>query len=249
MSKNNCFDFFGEDAPFGDDIENTADSTECKCEKGYKKLCKGCIRNTPESMKSFIDEEVNHNDEIYYCFWCDFIQSTGIDESIMKQKADAAKPANHNDHEEEGSGSDAMWELEDAGAFSDEGIMPGCHSQDWEYEMEAREIAKEFKDMEFVGNLLKTAREKLQISSEELARRLKIPGSFIIDLESGQYINRHGDINIDHIMPAAVPIDCDNSYEKKKVKREWWQDCDDSAIREKIADYLSHAINPPVDKN
>ena len=49
----------------------------------FEMLCKGCKKNTPESMKSFIDEDVSCEDEVYYCFWCNFIQSTGIDESIM----------------------------------------------------------------------------------------------------------------------------------------------------------------------
>lgn len=211
----------------------------------FEMLCKGCKKNTPESMKSFIDEDVSCEDEVYYCFWCNFIQSTGIDESIMKQKADSAKATRHGDYEVEDDGSYAMWELEDTGAFSDEGIMPGCHSRDWEYESEARGIAKEFADMEFVGMLLKTAREKIQLSTEELAKRVNLPESFIHDVELGQYINRYGNMSV---MPEPVPV-LEKIYdEKKDEKREWWQDYSDSQISEKIADYLSYVINPPVYK-
>jgi len=213
---------------------------------GCEKLCKGCKKITPEAMKSFIDEDVSYEDEIYYCFWCDFIRSTGIDESIMKQKADSAKTTRHSDYEVENDDFDAMWELEDIGAFSDEGIMPGCHSRDWEYERETRKIAKEIADRELVGMLLKTAREKIQLSTEELAKRVKLPESFIYDLELGQYINRYESINM-NVMPKPVSV-LETIYdEKKDEKREWWQDYSDLQISEKIADYLSYVINPLVD--
>ena len=50
------------------------------------------------------------------------------------------------------------------------------------------------------------------------------------------------------VMPEPVPV-LEKIYdEKKDEKREWWQDYSDSQISEKIADYLSYVINPPVDK-
>lgn len=250
MKNNDIFDFTGETAPFGDEIGIVNEmSNDCKCEKGYRRFCKECKKGTPESMKGFIDENAREEDEIYYCFWCDFIQSSGIDESIVSQQRDAAQAMKHNDYDMEDDGSDAMWELEEVGAFSDEGIMPGCHSRDWEYEMESREIAKEFEDMEFVGSLLKNAREKIQLSVEEMARRLKVPETFINDIESGQYINRHGDAYFISDIPVAAsgPVSA-VSADKHEVKREWWHGCSDLEITEKIADYLSYVIAPPVDK-
>ena len=245
MKNNDIFDFIGEVAPFGDGIGIVNEmSNDCKCEKGYRRFCKECKKDTPESMKGFIDENACDEDELYYCFWCDFIQSTGIDEDIAKQLKKAAEKTKHIDYEEDGEAFVAMWDLEDGGAFSDEGIMPGCHSGYWDYEMEIREFAKEFEDMEFVGSLLKNAREKIQLSVEEMARRLKVPETFINDIESGQYINRHGDADFISDIPVAVsgPVSA-VSADKHEVKREWWHGCSDSEIREKIANYLSYVIN------
>lgn len=215
MKNNDIFDFIGETAPFGDEIGIVNEmSNDCKCEKGYRRFCKECKKSTPESMKGFIDENAREEDEIYYCFWCDFIQSSGIDESIVSQQRDAAQAMKHND-----------------------------------YDMEAREIAKEFEGMEFVGSLLKNAREKIQLSVEEMARRLKVPETFINDIESGQYINRHGDAYFISDIPVAAsgPVSA-VSADKHEVKREWWHGCSDLEITEKIADYLSYVIAPPVDK-
>ena len=82
-----------------------------------------------------------------------------------------------------------------------------------------------------------------------MARRLKVPETFINDIESGQYINRHGDAYFISDIPVAAsgPVSA-VSADKHEVKREWWHGCSDLEITEKIADYLSYVIAPPVDK-
>ena len=141
-----------------------------------------------------------------------------------------------------------MWELEDAGAFSDEGIMPGCHSRDWEYESEVKGIMQEFRDMAFVGQCIKLAREKAGVSAEVLARGLEIPESFIDDIENGEYISRYGEKSVDSSLLSIIPIPVpepvgDSERDQTKRERTWWQDCSDDSIKEKVADYLCNVFN------
>lgn len=231
-------------APFGDnfDGEIANDTNEvCRCEKGYENLCKNCKGKIPESMKKFISSDFGDLDEVYYCNWCDFIRATEIDELVMEniRKKSVAQRKDYDDYEDDGA--DAMWELEYAGAFSDEGIMPGCHSGNWDYEYETESIAKEFEDMEFVGNLLRIAREKIGMTKEEVANKLDIPESFVTDLEEGQYISRYGKSDNKAVMPVAnpivVPITVDVSTVECKEK-EWWHNLSDDQIAYKLADFL-----------
>lgn len=228
-------------APFGDGnddaIKNHA-KERSQSEKGYEKMCKSCTAKMPESMKEFIEDDFVMEDEPHYCNWCNFIRTTEIDELVMEniRKESAAKRKNNVDYEDDGA--DAIWELEESGAFSDEGIMPGCHYRNWDYECEMVSIAKEFADMKFVGNLLRIAREKFGMTKENLASELDIPESFITDLEDGQYISRHGDVDIRSITPIAEPVVVNTSVVKEE--REWWQGVSDDAIVERIADYLKN---------
>lgn len=241
----------GEVAPFGNETEEELlrykELSSKPREKGYEKLCKGC--NVPESMKSFIDDDIYYGDEVYYCFWCDFIKTTEIDELLVAQgnKTLSNKNDKKIDYDEE-DGLDALWELEDSGAFSDEGIMPGCHSCDWEYEYEAREVMNEFRHMAFVGNFIKTAREKAGLSVELLAKQLSMPESILEDIEKGEYINRSGNKDKGNlIMVPPTPVkECDLS--KMSRKREWWEDCSDYGIKEKVADFLCDVIKPEIKK-
>ena len=80
--------------------------------------------------------------------------------------------------------------------------------------------------MAFVGNCIKLAREKAGLSREVLAESVKLPKSFLEDIESGEYINRNGEKSADA----------------------WWKDCGDGSIKEKVAEYLCCALNPNAAK-
>lgn len=219
-----------------------------KREKGYEKLCKGCSAVTPEAMKFFIADEFDAYDEVYYCQWCNFIQATGIDDLLVVKKEENSEAEDYEEDYED-DGMDALWELEDAGAFSDEGIMPGCHSNDWYYDSEVRGIMQEFKDMAFVGECIQLAREKAGLSVEALANELEIPESFIHDIEQGEYISRYGNsASMEPALPVsvvAVPVPVKESEcTKEETERPWWQDCNDDRIKEKIADYISTGRKP-----
>ena len=216
-------------------------------EKGYERFCKGCRTATPEAMKDFIADDAGDYDELFYCRWCDFIRTTGIDD-ILVSKDETLSDEKYDDEEydEEDDGADALWELEDAGAFSDEGIMPGCHSGNWDYESEIKDIMQEFADMAFIGQCIKLAREKAGLSIEALANRLEMPESFIEDIENGEYIDRYGKgESSPFIMPIPVPTPIENS-ECDPIKEEeaWWKSCNSDSIKDKVADYLCDLLDP-----
>lgn len=254
MCKKDVIFLTGEKAPFEETNEIKYSEGCDKCtsyqrETGYMKLCKNCKSVTPESVKEFVADDVSMYDEPYYCYWCEFIRNTDIDDQLMMEEKKAAlkEKVNYNDEDD---GSDAMWELEDSGAFSDEGIMPGCHSRDWELEYEAKSTMQEFRDMVFIGKCIRLAREKSGMEAKVLADRLKMPESFINEIENGVYINRDGDKPAEplpeSVMPvhAAMPVKGDT----KKEERAWWQGCSDDEIRKKAADYLCYVLNPPIIK-
>ena len=250
MNKKDDLFGIGVTAPFGDGTELNPyewhDECNCKREKGYEKLCKGCSAITPEAMKDFIPDEVMWCDEHYYCEWCDFIQVTGIDKILVEyQKEKASKKVVRCQEEDDGLG--ALWDLEDAGAFADEGIMPGCHSNDWDYKYEFESIEREFADMAFVGQCIKLAREKVGVSMESLADKLQIPEHFIHNIENGEYINFYGDKLSNLSLGSAIPVPVIPSAENSiciETQKKWWQGCSDYTIKEKIADYLCSVLHP-----
>lgn len=212
----------GVEAPFGDGVEEFpfGRNESYRSEKGYEKVCKGCSGVMSEAMKDIIPDGVWAVDEIFYCHWCDFIQTTGIDDLLVaKDKNIVSEEDEYEEYEDDGM--DGLWELEDAGAFSDEGIMPGCHSGCWDYESEINDIEQEFKDMAFVGKCIKVAREKAGLSIEELANRMDMPESFITDIENGDYIKNCSDGIIrervaDYLCEVLNPKDtteCDNNVQ------------------------------------
>lgn len=239
-------------APFGDNFDDEIANNKrevCRCEKGYEKLCKECRVNTPEAMKGFISSDYCDLDEIYYCNWCEFIRAAEIDDLVMEyiRKKSAAKRKYTDNYENDGA--DAMWELEDAGAFSDEGIMLGCHSGNSDYEFEMESICKEFEDMAFVGNLLRIAREKVGMTKEEIANKLDIPESFVTDLEDGQYISRYGESDNKSIMPIVTPVVVTVANDASIMKceeKKWWKDLSDDQIANVIADFI---VDPNSDTN
>ena len=250
MSKKDDLFGVGATAPFGDGTELNPyvwyDECNYKREKGYEKLCKGCGAVTPEAVKEFIDEDFCLEDEPHYCYWCNFIQETGIDNLLVEyQKEKAAKKVVKYSEVDEALG--ALWDLEDAGAFADEGIMPGCHSNNWDYKFESESIAKEFEDMAFVGQCIKLAREKAGVSTEILADKLQIPEHFIHEIENGEYINFYSDKSSSLSLGVAMPVPVVTSAEHSnciETQREWWQGCGDYVIKEKIAGYLCSVLCP-----
>lgn len=207
----------------------------------YKEICgDGCQNEMPDVLKERITNRVSPEDSGYYCALCEFIRKTGISEQLseeMKKTNDAHSEI--TDYEE---GLDAIVELEDSGAFSDEGLMPGCHSYHSRYDSEIEGINKEFEEMEFEGKCIYLARKKTGIKKEELAKQLELPEELIDHIENGQYVKYGGSIEISSITP--VPVPCNDSFEKNETKeiKKWWEKASDEEVKEKVMAYLMNNI-------
>lgn len=204
----------------------------------FEKFCSGCNCSMPEGMKDFLKNRYYLDNKEYYCFWCKFIRKTGISDLIVEENRKRSYESRYNEENEDFG---AMRDLEDFGAFSDEGIMPGCHSGSWMFESEIESMNQEFEDLQFAGQCIKCSREKIGLYAEELAIKLYMPKSFIENIENGEYIKRY----TIRFMPNPK-IDWDISGfgkddERKEVDKDkkWWENQSDNAIIEKVANYLS----------
>ncbi len=134
-------------------------------------------------------------------------------------------------------------DLEDWGAFSDEGIMPGCHSNLTNSGYEIREQKEFLKRMKEIGLIIKATREKIGLSIAELAKAMDMPEYMEENIENGEvYFLDKYDSN-SNMEKIAVPITAvdhnmqlngDNCDEVKK----WWKSCDDYELREEVWKYL-----------
>lgn len=264
MNNNILFDFIENvELPFGnEEVDSMVKemNINTQCEKGDCKLCRDCKAVTPESMKYFICDEVSMEEENFYCNWCEFIRTTGIDsaviESINHEREKRTDSLDIDEYEDDGYA--AMRELEDSGAFSDEGIMPGCHSNDWEYESEMRAISQEFEDMAFVGKCIRMAREKVGLAIEDISIEFDLPESIIRNIEKGEYIDYNEAksyednviyVSVKSITPVAVSAPVDNKVSGERYKAiPWWDNLGEWTMREKLADYLREIINPRKSK-
>lgn len=83
-------------------------------------------------------------------------------------------------------GEAAMIELEDGGAFADEGIMPCCHSGWNGFDHELHEMSRYFNELKEIGYIIAMLREAFKITLEELAGKLCVPAYVIGNIESGK---------------------------------------------------------------
>lgn len=214
-------------------------------------ICKNCPHKIPDVLKERMPGNECMEDEYYYCQLCGFIRSTGIAELLYeeehKPKMETLKPDYIDDE-----ALVTMWMLEDEGAFSDEGIMEGCHSGYFDSKCEVEDIIAEFEEMAFVGKCIRLARERMGITKEEFAKRLQLPVSIINNLEMGEYINYDIDrefkenIIVEHIYPVKI---ADNITEKKEVTEEnWWKFAKDYEIKDEVMGYLCYVFNPLISK-
>jgi hypothetical protein len=137
---------------------------------------------------------------------------------------------------EEWENMQGLRDLEDWGAFSDEGIMPGCHS-DYYCGFDLEEY-KEYERMrQFFGGVFKYARESVGLSTKKLAECMKLPEYIIENIENGEeYIKDKAKESVLTVSPILVeiPVTSANSV----IEKQWWEELYDSDIERKILDFL-----------
>ncbi len=166
------------------------------------KPCERCGKTNVEVLPFITDEED------MMCEWCRLALKAGIDDI----KLFSEKEKQNNMYDDELETLYWMEDMEDWGAFSDEGIMPGCHSTLIDSSME--QYSKRIKE---IGLLIKAVREKIGLSIAELAKAVDIPEYIEQNIENGEVYSLGS-----------------NCVETKK----WWENCDDYEIREEVWKYL-----------
>ena len=134
-----------------------------------------CKTMRPKEIETIIPKGFSEEDEFYVCNWCRFIRKFGMVDALADIEKEISDETEVDDVEyEEWENMQGLRDLEDWGAFSDEGIMPGCHS-DYYCEFDLEEY-KEYERMrQFFGGVFKYARESVGLSTKKLAECMKLP--------------------------------------------------------------------------
>lgn len=215
-----------------------------------------CQKFQPKQIERITPTDCTDECETYICRWCKFIRDFGMTaylENIEKEifKDFAKKSSNDKDMYSDDE-CITMEDLENWGAFSDEGIMEGCHSS-FSIDAEMGEnFSRDYEEYErmrrFFGKTTTLAREYLNLSVKELAEYLKIPEYIIENLEAGEEsikYRQQKSSGIVHSIAVAVPV----TTARKERDREWWEDKQDTEIEEKIQEFLIEYKNKKDNTN
>lgn len=196
-----------------------------------------CKTIRPKEIETIIPKGFSEEDEFYVCNWCRFIRKFGMVDALSDIEKEISGETEVDDVEyEEWENMQGLRDLEDWGAFSDEGIMPGCHS-DYYCGFDLEEY-KEYERMrQFFGAVLKFARESVGLSTKKLAECMKLPEYIIENIENGEeYIKDKARESVLTVSPILVeiPVTSANSV----IEKQWWEELYDSDIERKILDFL-----------
>ena len=196
-----------------------------------------CKTMRPKEIETIIPQGFSEEGKFYVCNWCSFIRKFGMVDALADIEKGISDETEVDDVEyEEWENVKGLRDLEDWGAFSDEGIMPGCHS-DYYCEFDLEEY-KEYERMrQFFGGVFKYARESVGLSNKKLAEFLDIPEYILENLESGEAditYNQTATVVSVCPIPVATQVASDNQVNKRK----WWEDLPDEVIEENIQCFL-----------
>ena len=199
----------------------------------------------PEVIERIIPIAFGDEDEHYIYKWCDFVRDFGMEDSLEDiESKTVVKPVKRTTYDEYKEAYlenlYGLEDLEDYGAFSDEGIMPGCHS-DYNYGEvgNVKEYLRDYQEYEnmrkFFGGVIAFAREYLDLSVECLAEETSLPKYIIENIEAGEEgIKSKGMTSIASIKPISLV--CASDVPKRK--RLWWEDKCDTEIEDVVKNYL-----------
>lgn len=211
------------------------------------KPCRRCGKTNVQALPFVTHEE----DEL--CEWCRLAARIGIDDEKLFRGLAEKKRAGRAAGSSKLTGYDTdalsgLEDLEDFGAFADEGIMPGCHSSS-SYEM--REMEDLSRRMAEVGALLAAVREKMGLSTAELAAKADLPEEFVQEIEkgtvyflSGKKIGNGAPLSTAEAGstdPCLNHTRSDQAYpggDGRSDAKKWWENCDEDALREELWKYF-----------
>lgn len=203
------------------------------------KPCIRCRKTNVEALPFSVHEE----DEM--CEWCRLALKAGIDDFKLFREVEETKRNPYiNMDDDELEAQFGLEDLEDYGAFTDEGIMPSCHS-DSEYGYEMREMEKYSRRMKEIGRLIKAVREKMGLSIAQLAKAVDMSEYIEQNIENGEVCFLHKETPT----PAAVvPVSAASrtvgnnngglNGEHFAEAKKWWEACDENELREEVWKYL-----------
>lgn len=142
-------------------------------------FCSKCVDSIPGLMDDELEEWyrlINAADDI--------LDFSHTDSAVFKSNMNNTTGLSDIDMEYQ-EGEAALMELEDGGAFADEGIMPGCHSGWSGLDYELQSISRYFNELEEIGHIIGMLREAFKMTLEELEGRLGIPANVIESIERG----------------------------------------------------------------
>ena len=204
-----------------------------------------CEKVRPEVIGRNIPAVISPECELYICDWCCFIRMFGMADALAKieKKIIGERPSLAEQDADDFEDDSGLEDLEDWGAFSDEGIQAGCHSN-CDYEMSEtyrRECNEDDRMRRFFGATITFARESLNLSVKMLAEYLELPEYIIENLEAGAESITYKPVDAEKNlswMRVAVPTDTERCERDKK----WWEGRRDEEIEEKIRDFLLEYI-------
>lgn len=199
----------------------------------------------PEVIGRIIPTAFGDEEECFICGWCQFVRDFGMEDNLEDiESKTIAKPMKNNTYDEYDAYEDeyldnlyGLEDLEDYGAFSDEGIMPGCHS-DYAFSEfgNLEEFCRNYQECEnmrkFFGGVIAFARESLGLSVECLAEETSLPKYIIENIEAGE-----ADIKVED-MTSITPVSLACASDVPKRKRLWWEDKGETEIEEVVKNYL-----------
>ena len=174
-------------------------------------FCKKCTNELPQLMDADLTE------------WYQLVNVTetvcGIKENVSRlpERVIEKKPVLSDAEIEMIESEGTLRELEDEGAFSDEGIMPGCHSYFSVYEDQG--IVWHFKCLKEIGSCVSYLRDIYDFTTEDLAKKLCIPEYVIVNIENGEedYWNKHDDEEIRNFIKGFFKRMVVTEYDKRNL--------------------------------
>ncbi len=133
-------------------------------------------------------------------------------------------------------------DLEDFGAFTDEGIMEGCYSDAFdELGADFFRNMTEYEIMhQFFGRMISFARMSLGLTEKEMADAMDMPQYIVTNLEAGKdnLACNYEEYPDGYVLPMAYPAGPEDAQKMATVKIEWWQGKGNREIEEKILEFL-----------
>ena len=174
-------------------------------------FCRKCVDSVPGLMDDELEEWyrlINAADDI--------LDFSHTDSAVLKSNMNDTTELSDIDMEYL-EGEAALMELEDGGAFADEGIMPGCHSGWSGLDHELQSISRYFNELEEIGHIIGMLREAFKMTLEELAGKLCVPAYVIESIESGkeEYREKMEDSEVRELIKRYFHNMLIKEYEKK----------------------------------